>query len=177
MVVEAGVNVASDGTIWEAGTLSAGGPVETKTTTGFAGSYSGAPYLLTTVQTYVGSSPVAARVDNLTSTSFKLLLDEQESLADGHSVETVGYLALSGAPTETGSHQFYLGSVSVGENWTTVNGVQLMMQEELSLDAEVAHSNETVHVFGITPKYGGAQMTFAQDVTYNGTDTASIRYR
>jgi hypothetical protein len=180
MVVEAGVHTAPDGSTWEVGTTLAGGDVDEATTTNFMLTPPTTPLLLASAQTANGSDPVSVRADNLSASSFDILLEEEEVKVDGHTNEVIGYVAISGPVSDwsdDGYAMYSATSTSVDENWENFASFQLKMQEETSLDSEVAHADETVNVLAMSYLGDGTQLIFALDVTNNGTDTASLRWR
>ena len=52
------------------------------------------PVVLASVMTYNGADTVTTRIDNLDLSGFDLAMDEQESKADGHVTETLGWIAI-----------------------------------------------------------------------------------
>jgi len=69
---------------------------------GFDASYGvNAPVVLASVMTYNGSDTVTTRIRNLDFSGFDLAMDEQESKADGHVNETVGWIAIQAGNSMT----------------------------------------------------------------------------
>ena len=177
MAVEAGEHTDKQGVVWEARKFIANGDKEARTTRSFNSNFGATPAVFATAQTYNGDDPFAVRVDNLSASSFQVILDEEEAKTDGHGDETIGYLAISEAPNSDHVKTLFFGSAEVTDAWTDVDAISLMMQEETSADPEVGHAADTVNVFGVTHDAGGTPMYFAQDVSYDGTDTAALRWQ
>ncbi|EDM80067.1 hypothetical protein PPSIR1_20609 [Plesiocystis pacifica SIR-1] len=183
MVLEEGTHTAPDGTTWEVGTKT--GVEVTEETKSFSNSFSSAPLLLASSQTYNGSDPMTVRVDNLGASSFGVWCEEEEAkveAGEGHNAETIGYVAIDGTPASwpgDGYKVNYSKSNAVDENWDSFfsGAIELKVQEELSHDAEVDHADETLHVLRMSRDSGGGELIFAQDVTNSGTDSCTIRWR
>jgi hypothetical protein len=60
----------------------------------FPSSFSEAPAVFSSVQTFSGSQPVTTRNHNISTTYFQITMDEEEALRDGHLVETLGWIAI-----------------------------------------------------------------------------------
>jgi hypothetical protein len=139
--------------------------------------------VFTSVQTYNGADPVTTRLSDCTFAGFDLTMDEEEAKNDGHTTETIGWIAikrgtgktndnrsvvvLSGStshiPTQTsfGQSMARRFPVVVSDMITTYGGdpcflryqdllpssIDLFIQEEASLDAEMNHIVEDVSVF------------------------------
>jgi hypothetical protein len=61
---------------------------------GFTTAFAADPVVLTAVMTYNGADTVTTRIRNLDFSGFELAMDEQESKADGHIAETLGWIAI-----------------------------------------------------------------------------------
>ncbi len=90
-VMERGTYELADGTRIEADSFN------TSETTSFAQhnfkqSYGPAPVVMTSIVTYNGVQTVTGRSKNIDSTGFEYLLQEQESINDGHANESVSYI-------------------------------------------------------------------------------------
>ena len=77
---------------------------------------------------------------------------------------------------DAGKPQVLPGGVSfariwTGHQWASVNGVQVKLQEEASLDDELYHKSEALDVLVI------GDQVFAQQVTSEGSDTTAPRRR
>ena len=67
----------------------------------FDNSFSDTPSLLTQVQSYNGTDWVTTRTDSITGQSFKVSMQEEESLNSGRTTETIGWFAIdSGAAND-----------------------------------------------------------------------------
>ena len=111
-VGEAGNYEMSDGTKITLGTVSSNDLISNAHESTFdIGSSLTNPAVFTQVQTTNDSNWVVTRVRNVTSTTFVLGLQEQESFYhDGHAEETVGYLAIEkGSNKSNGSHTIDVG--------------------------------------------------------------------
>jgi hypothetical protein len=126
---------------------------------------------------------VVLRARNVDALGFNAALFEEEYLMDGHAKEQFAYLAIyhpdavdgnlkAGRAILNGATLDYgLTRAAIGHAWTEVAGVELKLEEEQSLDAEIAHLQERVDVLEI------AGQVFAQDVSSRGRDTAAPRQR
>jgi hypothetical protein len=177
LVIEEGVHVMDDGSIWEAGTFehSESATSTVWKTVYFAAKFPATPYLFLTVQTYNASQPVIVRVKDLTDAQFKAALFEEEALLDGHAIEKIGYLAVY-SPSSAGAlngddaiYRFALGQTS--SNFTSLLGHDIKLQEEQSADTETSHTLETVNALQIGRAF------FAQETSCFGLDPFSIRER
>lgn len=177
LVIEEGVHVMDDGSIWEAGSFehyAAAGSVSWKTVS-FAAQFPANPSLFLTVQTINDPEPVIVRVKDLSAAQFKAALFEEEALLDGHGIEKIGYLAIY-APTAAGElngadgvYRLALGQIN--HNFSSILGQDISLQEEQSADDETYHLLETVNALQIGREY------FAQATTNLGGDPCSIRKR
>ena len=179
MVVEAGKHIRHDGSVWKAGTMDT-----TSTNTGAVAFQTVNPgvdtrYMFTTVQTFHGEHAVTPRVKEASGTQFKVGLQEQESRNDGHGSETVGYLVIDNAGPEIEGYSVFVNREAVNDQWKSLSspGVGwLMVQEEQSADSELGHATETISVLQLESLDDGSVLTFAQDVRFAGSDTASLRH-
>lgn len=108
IVLEKGVYTLANGAVIEAGTF------ETDATDGselqpLLGSFTTTPVLMTSVTTKNGSHTVTGRINTISTTGFKYLLQEQEANTDGHVVETVSYLAWEPGTGMVGSISYQVG--------------------------------------------------------------------
>ncbi|QEQ98116.1 M12 family metallo-peptidase [Neptunomonas concharum] len=174
LILEKGRHRMSDGSIWEVGTFELSGS-GTFAWNSFTEKFAGVPQVFLTIQTSNGGQAVTARVKNVFAGGFNAALFEEERLTDGHSAETVGYLAIY---NPAGSGRTYIGGkalpytlqqVPVGSHWRPVLHSALLVQEEQSKDNEVYHLDETLDVLAV-----GGQV-FAQDISTKGIDTAALR--
>ena len=149
----------------------------------FSAFFSQIPSILTSVQTYNGADPVTTRVKSCTAAGFNLTMDEEEAKNDGHTTETIGWIAIkrgTGKTNDNRSVAVLSGStnhiptkinfgqsmarrfpVVVSDMITTYGGdpgflryqnllpnsIDLFIQEEASLDAEMNHTTEEVSLF------------------------------
>ncbi len=114
-VGEAGNYEMSDGTKITLGTVSSNDLTSNAHESTFdIGSSLTNPAVFTQVQTSNDSNWVVTRVRSVTSSTFVLGLQEQESFySDGHAEETVGYLAIEkGSNKSNGSHTIDVGETS-----------------------------------------------------------------
>ena len=94
MVVEAGIRSVAGLTV-EAGRLTSSKlladgwePIT------FSASFGQTPSVFTSVQTYNGADPVTTRLRDCTTAGFDLTMDEEEAKNDGHTTETLGWIAI-----------------------------------------------------------------------------------
>lgn len=175
MVLEQGVFTMADGTIIEVGSFELGGTKNYKDIN-FAEEFSGNPHVFLQVQTYEGSHTISTRVKDISKTGFKAAFYEQESLNNGHLIETVSYIAILPGSGTTGTLEIQSGSVAYSLFTADINhtGGQIgehfyILHEETSKDAEREHTMETLNVIDI------AGISLVQQVSSNGGDTLSIR--
>ncbi|MFC1758347.1 cadherin domain-containing protein [Planctomycetota bacterium] len=146
MVMEAGTHTLSDGTRLVAGKTSA---THNDTTVNLPG-LSGRPIVLATTASFNGGAAVTTRLSNVSGSSFRVRLQEEERNDGFHARETVTFVAIEqGAGTANGT-PFLVGS------------------------AHRSHTTSTVP-FG-TP-FSAPPALFANMQSFNGADVASLRYR
>ncbi len=189
MVLEEGTHNDPNGeghSVWEVGTSSV-----SDATTQLSFTYANTldtPMVFASTQTFSGGDPIALRMMNVTSGGADVFLQEEEGTGSPvHNSEGLGYVAIFGSPTNWANNGFayqlwYQEDISLDENWqmfaTGPNyDVQLMCEEEESLDTEVAHANESVDLlrFGHAKLGQGKDIVFAQADSFNGSDTMSLR--
>ncbi|RBI60805.1 hypothetical protein DMJ13_17910 [halophilic archaeon] len=107
------------------------------------------PVVLAQAQTFNGADPIVTRVQNVSSASFDVRLQEEEALG-WHADETVGYVALQQATGRLNGRQFEVQrpDVPVDDNWTRITFKQQYNQ----------------------PQFVAGMQTF------NGLDPAELRY-
>jgi hypothetical protein len=177
LVIEEGVHVMDDGSIWEAGSFdhyAVAGSVSWKAVP-FAAQFPAVPYVFLTIQTNNDPEPVIVRVKDLSTAQFKAALFEEEALQDGHAIEKIGYLAIY-APTVAGELNGADGVYRLAMNqtdylFTPLLGQEIRLQEEQSADTETWHLLEAVNALQIGREY------FAQATSTFGGDPCSIRKR
>ncbi|WP_458208804.1 hypothetical protein [Haladaptatus sp. NG-SE-30] len=111
----------------------------------------GTPVVLAQSQTFNGSQPIISRLKNISSSSFEVRLQEEEAFDDGHTNETVGYVALQQTTGQLDGTPFEVQrtGATVTNEWTRIT-----FQQEYEI-----------------PRFIGDLQTF------NGPDTANLRYR
>ena len=176
MTLIRGRHQQSDESIWEVGAFQA-----TRAgvwhTIPFVGAFNHPPYLFLTVQTYNDSRPVTARARNVNTNNFEIALFEEEALMDGHSIETIGYLAIE-APNLSSVYPgrnisdifpYLLQNFDTDQRFTPILSQRIKLEEERSVDDEINHPDEQIHALAI-----GHQI-FAQQVSHNDADTTALR--
>ena len=168
IVIEEGVYQMPDGTIWQAGTYEVSGN-RNFTQVAFPAAFNSVPLVFQTVQTENETDAVAVREKDITVTGFAAAMEEQESLSDGHGVETVGYLAVEKnvegdhvIGEEIATHELFIPS--------GIEDVYLKLEEEQSRDEETVHTRENIGYMQI------GDLFLAQIQTYNGPDTCTMRF-
>jgi hypothetical protein len=178
-----GVYTMDDGVVWQVGSFEHWGNGVWKTVS-FQNAFAGTPALFLTIQTANGTETTTTRARNVGADGFDAAMFEEEYLmSGGHAAEKIGYVAIyhpdgdtsasvEGVATINGAEIPYaLHRTWVNHNWTSVDDIELHLEEEQSLDDEVAHKDEMVDVLTI-----GGQV-FAQQVSSSGGDTTAIRRR
>ena len=170
LAVSAGTHTLASGQVISAGRLGAADSLSTTVAlTGFAA----APAIFAQVSSAAGPEAVTTRVNGVSQTGFSLHLQEEEAGDDRHAPEAVDWVAVSyGTAGETDVMQatlthrwkalsfdpqtdefaFIAGMQTENQADTallrysslTESGVCLMIDEETSLDNEIAHASETV---------------------------------
>ncbi len=87
------------------------------------GFFSEPPVILTQVVTRNGEEAVVTRIRNVSTSSFEIMLQEEEGNDGTHAVETVHYIAVSPGSGQIDGKDFVAGktSNSVTDNWYTIN--------------------------------------------------------
>jgi hypothetical protein len=175
MALEQGRYTMADGTILEVGSFELDG-TKTFKDISFAESFANNPYVFLQVQTYEGGHTIATRVKDISNTGFKAAFFEQDTLNDGHTTETVSYIAIvpgtgstGSLETQSGSKAYSLFSADIDHNGGHIGEHFYVLAEETSKDSETAHTMETLHVLDI------AGVSLVQQVSSNGGDNLSIR--
>lgn len=89
IAMESGRHALNDGTIIEASAFE----LNDSRRLSFAGSFDQTPVVVAGVTTYNGGQAVAGRIANISTEGFDFQLQEQELNTDGHTIETVSYIA------------------------------------------------------------------------------------
>jgi PKD repeat protein len=149
MVVEAGVHTLEDGTIIQAGTVSAS---TSWVTVNFSSSFTSTPTLLTGVASDNDPAACITRTRNLGTGSFQIKVQEEEAADGVHSSETVAWIAIEQGTGTNNSVAFEAGRTGneVTDAWYTINYTQS---------------------FGATPIF------LCHDDTYDGGNTCGTRFR
>jgi len=149
----------------------------------FSAYFSQTPSVFTSVQTFNGGDPVTTRLSDCTFAGFDLTMDEEEAKNDGHTTESIGWIAIEKGTGNTSDNrsvvvlsdstnhiptQINFGQsmarrfpIVVSDMVTTYGGdpcflryqnldpnsIDLFIQEEASLDAEMNHVVEDVSLF------------------------------
>ncbi len=164
----------SDGSIWEVVNFQVSGTGQWVRKY-FSSSMPSTPAVFCSMQTYNGYQTALVRVKNVTTSGFDAAIFEEQALMDGHAAETVACLAVysssgSGTVTVNGADTSYEIQVqNINSTFKSVSGHQLKMEEEQSYDSETDHINEVVNILFLGDKM------LAQDVSFNGSDTAAVR--
>jgi glucose/arabinose dehydrogenase len=163
-----------DGSEWEAGSFTLDGTKDWQEVL-FSQSFSATPHLFLTVQTNNGNQAVTTRARNLTPNGFEVAFFEEEALNDGHTQETVAYVAVH-SPDGGGllvldgvTVPYLLQHLSADDRWSPVLSQRIKVEEEQSRDSETGHVLETLHVLAL-----GNQI-LVQQVSNNGGDTTAPR--
>ncbi|MEL6236611.1 MAG: Ig-like domain-containing protein, partial [Pseudomonadota bacterium] len=172
MAASAGTHQLADGTLVQAGMTSAVDEVPANVS--FAESFGGAtdPIVFAQVASDKGGQTVTTRIDAVDEDGFSVQMQEAEAADGQHMREDIGWIALEGDSTAFD----HLGTMSLDDNWTKLhsgpgkptdvmladmqtfngtdtatlryqdraNGVAMVVQEEVTLDAETNHAVETV---------------------------------
>ncbi|KZN54547.1 hypothetical protein N474_02150 [Pseudoalteromonas luteoviolacea CPMOR-2] len=175
MALEQGRYTMADGTVIEVGSFELNDTKVFKQTN-FSQNFDSAPYVFVQVQTFNGGHTIATRVKDITTQGFKAAFYEQDSLNEGHVIETVSYIAIvpgNGSTgtieTQSGSPSYALFSADINHTGGQIGEHYYLLVEETSKDKELNHTFETVHVMDI----GGVSLV--QQVSGNGDDNLSIR--
>ena len=175
-----GVYKLDDGTIIQAGTVTVDGNKHFKEVP-LSNSFTETPFVFTSVDSFKGPSAVTSRVKDVSKTSFKVALFEQESLlGTGHAPETVAYVAIS-APNHMfnwNGKTYTLSTEEIDSNWKTLyseggKAFQMKLQEDQSYDGETYHTLETVDILMDSE----GKNIFAQDVSTKGGNPVIIRIK
>jgi len=177
LVIEQGRYDWPDGSSWEAGIFdiddfSGAGQWYLQA---FAQAFSNAPTLVLTLQTVNDTDPAGVVARAVVTDGFQTRLIEEEVKADGHSAETVGYLAIY-TPSGSGTIPFDAANTDYTTDWAWVDDsfrqvgtTALRLQEETSGDAETDHDPERVDLISIS------DFLFAQNISGTDFDTATLR--
>ncbi|MED5511949.1 MAG: hypothetical protein VYB81_04305 [Pseudomonadota bacterium] len=165
----------SDGTIVEIGSFSLSNTRKFKDVV-FSKAFSSKPYVFLQTQTFNGPHSAYTRAGSLSTSGFKAAFYEQESLNEGHWGERVAYFAIlpgSGTSgtleTVAGNKHYKLYQADIDHDGGQIGKHFYFLQEEQSMDEELLHAKERVHVMDIE------EVSLAQTVTVRGEDTYTLR--
>ena len=167
--VERGVHTLADGAIIEAGVARVDHTTEN---INFTASFDGAPVVIGQVASEVGVHEVIHRLDNVTTSGFQAVLQEEEGRDGNHALEDFHWIAFSDGEFDafatgrfTADERAATTSLATGYDGVvladsqTTNGtdtaqlrilnqtntsLSLFVEEERSQDSEVGHANETI---------------------------------
>ncbi|MEB3218006.1 MAG: S8 family serine peptidase [Nostocales cyanobacterium 94392] len=155
IVLEAGNWELEDGTRLEVGTLNTDGLVTLGdwNTVNFEVSFDTNPVVFSQVQTFNGKDFVGTRQRQTSTNSFAVGMEEEEARKyTGHINETIGYFAIESGSGNWSGLQYQAGQTveTFTDKWSTL---------DFSLN------------------FKSAPQLLASIATYNGTDSAGLRYR
>ncbi|GGA34691.1 hypothetical protein CYANOKiyG1_52100 [Okeania sp. KiyG1] len=157
IVLEAGQWKLDDGTVLEVGVHNTSTTVgrnlgsSSFDTVNFSSEFGASPVVFTELQTSNGPDFVYTRQQPATTDSFQVAMQEEEIKTDGHTEETIGWLAIEASDTGNWSGHKYQAQI--------VSGIQ-----------------ENFVNIGLSGYEEGPQL-IAAIATYNGPDSAGLRYQ
>lgn len=126
--------------IWEVGSFTLSG-TKNWTSHSFNTTFSAPPLVFLTAQTANGANTVSVRAKEITTTSFKAALFEQETFnASNHQNETIGYLAISSltgsgtATIQNNNTTYTLESLQLKHKFQSTLNHSIKLEEERSQD-------------------------------------------
>jgi hypothetical protein len=148
MVMEAGLHTIPGGKTAEAGSVRTD---DSFANVRFSQDFNTSPVVFAQSQTFNGGQSVVARVRNLSSSGFEVRVQEAEAKG-AHVEEAVGYIALEPGRGSPDGVTLETGTTdnTVTDNWQRI---------------------------GFRGNYGGTLAFLAGMQTYDGSDTAGVRYR
>ncbi|MBE9047317.1 hypothetical protein IQ255_23445 [Pleurocapsales cyanobacterium LEGE 10410] len=154
LVLEAGTWELADGTILEVGTLNTNGVTTSRwESIDFESDFQDTPAILSQVQTDNDSQFVRTRQQASSVDGFKLSMEEEEALKySGHGTETVGWLAMESSSGTWDGLDYQAGQVGT----------------------KVDHTFDTID---FAQTFDQAPNLLAGLSSYNGSDSAGLRYR
>ncbi|MFC1505085.1 right-handed parallel beta-helix repeat-containing protein [Thermodesulfobacteriota bacterium] len=177
LVLEQGRYNWPDGSIWEAGAFNLADSAGTGLwhLQAFGQAFGFAPTLVLNIQTANDAEPAGVMARAVATNGFQARLSEAQANTDGHSEESVGYLAVYN-PANAGSVLFDATNVDYTVDWVwidhdfhQVGPTALMLQEETSGDEETDHAPERIALLIID------ELLWAQNVGSIDPDTAVLR--
>ncbi|NQZ11717.1 MAG: hypothetical protein HRT35_31585, partial [Algicola sp.] len=145
LVIERGRHIMADGSVWEAESFTQN---QGNKNIFFLDEFDHAPKLLITPQTQNEPEAFVSRAWSVTNKSFSANLAEQEN-AIGHGIESIGYLAIYSSINSGnigGGSIYTLTSEAANEDGHSTFLGKILLQEEQSSDAEVAHALEVLSI-------------------------------
>jgi hypothetical protein len=147
IVLEAGHQILPDGAHVEAGTFDE----DQYKKVSFMKPFNKVPVVMASVVSYNDSDAVADRVSSVSTGSFSLTLQEQRANTDGHSTETVSYIA-----------------------WEPSKGIIDGMAYEVNKTSKIVTNKNYTIIF--KQKFTSSPVFVADMQTMNDSDTANIRW-
>ncbi len=150
VVVEAGNHTLENGTQIRAGTVSAGTSWVSVT---FDSAFTSIPVVTAQCMSVNESSAITPRIQNITTTGFDIMIEEEEALAGtGHAAETLGWIAMTAGSGQSGGKRF----------------------DALKTPDQVTHTSCTMN---FSQAFSDVPVCIAAIQTYDGGDTAGLRYK
>ena len=150
LAMESGSHILSDGTTVEAGRLTTSDTDSAFTTVDFAGQFTLAPVVMTSVDTCHEAQAVVTRNSNVSTKGFEVQMQEQEASDQVHGAESIGYVAWEPSRGEVNGFMFEVGQA---HNDITHQPHTLAFQSQ----------------FLVAPSFVAGQQT------RHGSDTANLR--
>ena len=114
----------------------------------FSAFFSQTPSVFTSVQTYNGVDPVTTRLSNCSAAGFNLTMDEEEAKNDGHTTETIGWIAIKRGTGNTNDNR----SVVVLSSSTNHIPTQINFGQSMARRFPVVVS-DMITTYGVDPGF------------------------
>ena len=155
LTLEEGTWSLADGTRMEVGTeIVSAGATDTFHSVTFGQAFDEVPTILVQLQTKNGADWAVVRTDDVTTTGFRFLIEEQEASDGLHAQEVLGWVAIDA------------GSGSGLIDWGQVMGQAFFLEDALD------HRSGSV---SLDPAFGDDALVSAVIASYNGPDTSMLR--
>ncbi len=149
LVIEAGHYVLPDGKNVEASIIETDrtGTQGNFEQVNFLSSFQTLPIVITSVMTYNGGDTVTTRNRNVSNTGFEVVMQEQESYEQSHTLEKIGYIAWESDSNSFGAVQYEVNiHDNITDEWTSINYGPFERVPVVLMDMQTTNGGDTANL-------------------------------